>query len=93
MEFSKIVEVTPKGLEIKKLKNRWGSITKNKKILLNVNLIKGPETIVDYIITHELCHFRIQSHNHHFWNLLHKFVPDYQKKIDWLHRHSESLIS
>ena len=42
-KFSKMIEVNPKDWQIKKLKNRWGSVTKNKKIVLNVNLIKTPE--------------------------------------------------
>ncbi len=92
-EFSKIIGVSPKDWQIKKLKNRWGSVTKRKKVVLNVNLIKAPQSIIDYVIAHELCHLRIEGHSHHFWNLLHKFVPDYQKKIDWLHQNSESLIS
>jgi predicted metal-dependent hydrolase len=41
-EFSKITEVSPKDWQIKKLKNRWGSLTKNKKIVLNVNLVIAP---------------------------------------------------
>ena len=77
-KFSKMIEVDPKDWQIKKLKNRWGSVTKNKKIVLNVNLIKTPENIIDYIIIHELCHLKIEGHSHNFWNLLHKFVPDYE---------------
>ena len=45
-----MIEVDPKDWQIKKLKNRWGSVTKNKKIVLNVNLIKTPKNIIDYII-------------------------------------------
>jgi predicted metal-dependent hydrolase len=92
-EFSTLIAVNPPILQIKKLKNRWGSLTKNKKIVLNINLLKTPEEIIDYIIIHELCHIKIQGHSHNFWNILHKFVPDYQKRIDWLHRNSESLFS
>ena len=43
-----------------------------------MNLIKTPEKIIDYIIIHELCHLKIEGHSHNFWNLLHKFVPDYE---------------
>ena len=92
-EFSTLIDVNPPILQIKKLKNRWGSLTKNKKIVLNINLLKTPEEIIDYIIIHELCHLKIQGHSHNFWNILQKFVPDYQKRIDWLHRNSESLFS
>jgi len=65
-KFSKIIQVAPRDLQIKKLKNRWGSITKNKKVVLNINLIKAPQNIIDYVIQHELCHFKIQGHSHHF---------------------------
>lgn len=92
MEFSKIVKVTPKD-SIKKLKNRWGSITKNKKIVLNVNLIKTPQNIVDYVIKHELCHFKIEGHSHYFWELLKNFEPDYEKKIKWLEVNGKNILA
>ena len=34
------------------------------KINLNYNLIKAPENVIDYIIIHELCHFKIKRHSH-----------------------------
>jgi predicted metal-dependent hydrolase len=55
--------------------------------------MKAPNDIIDYIIIHELCHLKIQGHSYQFWSFLKQFVPDYQKKIDWLNRNSESLIT
>ncbi len=75
------------------LKNRWGSITKKDTMNLNRNLIKAPEDIINYIIIHELCHLKIQGHSHNFWSFLKQFLPNYQKKIEWLNRNSQSLIS
>ena len=93
-KYSKIIGVyPPKRIILKNLRNRWGSVTKKDTINLNRNLIKAPEDIIDYIIIHELCHLKIQGHSHHFWSFLKQFVSDYEKKIDWLHRNSESLIS
>jgi predicted metal-dependent hydrolase len=91
-EFSKSIRVYPRKFSIKNLKNRWGSLSKNGTIILNVNLIKIPENIIDYIIIHELCHLVIQGHSHKFWYLLHKYVPDYQDKVEWLATNSERLI-
>ena len=91
--FTKIVDVTYDKLVIKNLKNRWGSITKNKIINLNVNLIKAPEDIIDYIIIHEICHLKIKGHSYQFWNLLKQFIPDYKQKIKWLRVNSTSLIT
>ena len=91
-DFSTRIKVYPRKISIKNLKNRWGSLTKNGTIVLNVNLIKVPENIIDYIIIHELCHLIIQGHSHKFWFLLHKYVPDYQDKVEWLTTNSERLI-
>ena len=44
-----------------------GSIGKNgDTINLNVNLVKAPEDVVDYIVLHEICHLKIKEHSHHF---------------------------
>ncbi|HJT85971.1 MAG TPA: SprT family zinc-dependent metalloprotease [Nitrososphaeraceae archaeon] len=93
-KYSKLIGVSPpQRIILKNLKNRWGSVTKKDTINLNRNLVKAPEDIIDYIIIHELCHIKIQGHSHHFWSFLKQFVPDYLKKIDWLNRNSENLIS
>ena len=63
IEFSRILKVNPKKIIVKNLKNRWGSLAKNKTINLNQNLMKAPEEVIDYIIIHELCHFKIKGHS------------------------------
>jgi predicted metal-dependent hydrolase len=87
-------DTIPKSLAaIKKLKKRWASIGKNgDTINLNSNLSKTPEDIIDYIIIHELCHLKIKGHSHHFWDLLHKFIPNYREKIDWLKTNEASIV-
>jgi predicted metal-dependent hydrolase len=92
IEFSKVLKVNPKKINIKNLKNRWGSLTENKKINLNLNLMKAPEDVIDYIIIHELCHFIIKGHSHKFWTYLHKFVPDYEEKVRWLAVNGKHLV-
>jgi predicted metal-dependent hydrolase len=82
----------PKEIGIKKLKNRWGSLTPSGTINLNVNLLKTPSDIIDYIILHELCHFKIKEHSHHYWDLVYKHMPNYQEKIDWLNINGTNLM-
>ena len=83
----------PEKIVIKRLKKRWGSIGKNKDTInLNVNLIKAPEDVVNYIILHEICHLRIKEHSHHYWDLLHKFMPDYDEKVNWLNINGGNLL-
>jgi len=86
------LDVKPPQVIIKNLKNRWGSATKDNVINLNQNLLKAPESVIEYIILHELCHLKIKKHSHHFWDMLHKFMPDYQDKIEWLKINGSRLV-
>jgi Protein of unknown function DUF45 len=63
-----------------------------KAIKLNVNLLKAPDDVPDYIILHELCHVKINSHSHHYWDLVRKYMPSYQEKIDWLNANITSIL-
>ena len=91
--LSKAIGVKANKVIIKNLKNRWASITKNNEINLNVNLIKAPPEIIDYIIIHELCHFKIKGHSYNFWNLLKRYCPDYPMIIKWLDINGQNLLS
>jgi predicted metal-dependent hydrolase len=93
LKFSRKILVNPSKITIKNLKNRWGSATEKGTINLNINLLKAPENVIDYIIIHELCHLKIKKHSHHFWNLVSNYVPDYKNKVNWLEINSKSLVS
>jgi predicted metal-dependent hydrolase len=77
---------------MKNLRNRWGSLKKNGVLNLNLNLVKAPEDVIDYIILHELCHLKIREHSHHYWDLLHKFMPNYYDKIEWLNVNGKDIL-
>jgi hypothetical protein len=89
---AKKVGVKVERITIKHLKNRWGSMTKQGSINLNVNLLKAPEDVIDYIILHELCHLKIKEHTHHYWDHVRRYMPNYQKKIEWLKISGNHLI-
>ena len=59
---------------------------------LNLNLIKALENVIDYVILHELCHLKIKEHSHHYWDSLHKYMPNYHDEIEWLKRNEDNLL-
>lgn len=65
-------------LDIRKMNKRWGSFLNNKKIYLNIDLIRAPKSCIDYVIIHELCHMRYKKHNKDFYKLLDKKCPDWE---------------
>jgi predicted metal-dependent hydrolase len=90
--LSKKIGVKTNKVVIKNLRNKWASITTNNHIHLNVNLIKAPPNIIDYIIIHELCHFKIEGHSYNFWNLVRRHFPDYPKAVEWLDINGKNLL-
>lgn len=66
------------GVRIKHNVSNWGSCSTNKNINLNLNLMRVPEEVRDYVILHELCHLRYMNHGPEFHRLLESVCPDHK---------------
>lgn len=64
---------------VKNQKTRWGSCSGKKNINLNLNLLRLPRELIDFIILHELCHTREMNHSHKFYCELDKVCPNHRK--------------
>jgi Predicted metal-dependent hydrolase len=73
-------EYEPCGLIIRQLKRRWGSMTPDRKLILNRSLIRASVDAIDYVITHELCHIQHEHHGPDFYDLLGRVMPDWEKR-------------
>lgn len=51
----------------------------------------APQTIIDYIAVHELCHFHHGDHPDAFWNEVDKVLPDFKERKEWLRKHGVGL--
>lgn len=76
----------PCGLIIRQLDQRWGSMSKASRLLLNARLIEAPVDAIDYVITHELCHIAEPHHGPKFFALLDQILPDWRRRKDKLER-------
>ena len=66
-------------LSVRKMRRRWGSLSLRGRLTLNVDLIRTPKECIDYVITHELCHFKHHNHGPRFYRLLDSIMPDWKK--------------
>ena len=68
-------------IEIRQMKSRWGScIPSNNKVIFNLHLIKTPICCIEYVVLHELSHFKHQNHSKDFYNFVTIFMPDWKKR-------------
>lgn len=64
-------------VRIKHNVSNWGSCSTKGNINLNLNLMRLPSELRDYVIIHELCHLRYMNHGPEFHSLLESLCPDH----------------
>ena len=79
-------------LTIRGQRTRWASCSRTGAMSFNWRLLLGPETVLDYVVCHEVCHLEIMDHSPCFWALLASRCPDYRAQAAWLRRHGATLV-
>ena len=69
------------NISVRNNKSRWGSCSGKNNISLNINLMRLPEELCDYVIYHELAHIKVKQHGKPFWSYLETLLPG-AKKLD-----------
>ena len=78
-------------IKLRKTKSKWGHCTSKGVIQFNWLIMLAPNSIIDYIITHEVCHLIRMDHSQNFWKLVESICPNYQKYVTWLKNHEHRL--
>jgi predicted metal-dependent hydrolase len=77
--YSLLLQVSPSALKLTTAKTRWGSCTASGMIRLNLQLIKLPLYLIDYVVVHELAHLHEMNHSAAFWKIVQGACPDYAR--------------
>jgi predicted metal-dependent hydrolase len=80
-----LIPFARKGLQrphliIRELSKRWGSLTPNGRIVLNVDLIRAAPDLIDYVISHELAHGLHPDHGADWQTLMTTVMPDWEAR-------------
>ncbi len=79
------VEVAEWG--VKKMKTKWGSCnTSERRIWINLELIKKPIQCLEYIVVHELVHLLEKHHSARFKAYMDNFMPHWRLNREELGR-------
>ena len=78
-------------VRVKNLKSRWGSCSVRNNINLNIHLMRLPDSMIDYVLVHELVHTIHKNHGSSFWETLEKHFPGARKYSRELKKYSATL--
>ncbi|MCI2285744.1 M48 family metallopeptidase [Colwellia sp. MSW7] len=89
--YSKLTQLNPTSIKIKKYTARWGSCNNKGELSFNYLLMMLPLDVIDYVIVHELCHLQHLNHSKDFWQLVSKYFPHHREAKLWIKRHQSAL--
>ena len=75
--FAPTLNVQWRKLSLSSAGTRWGSASADGSIRLNWRLIHFKQSVIDYVVVHELSHLRVMDHSPRFWDTVRAVVPDY----------------
>jgi len=78
--YAVLLNVAPRAIKLSTAKTQWGSCNARGTVRLNLQLIKFPLHLIDYVVVHELAHLREMNHSANFWKVVASVCPDYAKR-------------
>jgi len=83
--------IKPTSVKIKNQNKRWGSCSRTGVVRFNWKVVMTPVSVMDYVITHEICHLIHGNHSPQFWQKVQAIVPEFEAKRQWLKQHSHII--
>lgn len=90
-QLAPLVGVEPGEVAVKELGYHWASCGAGGTINFHWKTLMAPQTVIDYIVVHELCHLRHRDHSDAFWNEVDKVLPRYRERKEWLRVNGAAL--
>ena len=83
--------VQPSRMDIRDPRSRWGSASRNGRLMFSWRLVLAPPASLETVVVHELAHLRVFGHGPGFWSLVAARHPGHLGDRAWLRRNSHLL--
>ncbi len=91
--LSNITNIEYNSFKVRDATTRYGSCYPLKKELhFSLRLVMLSQEKIDAIIVHELCHIVYKNHNKEFYNLVKKYIPNYDDINKWLKENGHLIL-
>jgi predicted metal-dependent hydrolase len=85
------LRVSPVEVVLRDPRTRWGSASKQGRLMFSWRLVLAPPDALETVVVHELAHLRVFGHGPGFWKLVASRRPSHLADRAWLRRHSHAL--
>jgi predicted metal-dependent hydrolase len=78
--FAPLLGVSWTKIKLSRSASRWGSANARGELAFNRHLAHVSMPLLDYVVVHELSHFKHMNHSPAFWRVVEGVMPDYDKR-------------
>jgi predicted metal-dependent hydrolase len=82
----------PGRIAVRDTRSRWGSCSRDGNLSFSWRLVMTPESVLDYVVAHEVAHLEHMNHGARFWRTVAVLGVDVGHGRAWLRRHGDELL-
>ena len=77
--ISDSLKIDINNIYFRKMKSKWGSCSARKNLTINTLLRYLPDSLIEYVIYHEMVHLIEKKHNERFWRFISNKFENYNE--------------
>lgn len=82
------IGVKPARIQIRAMQTKWASISTSGSMTLDLDLLKLPQELGEFVIVHELVHLLAPNHGKVFKSFMLAYMPDWETREKQLQMYS-----
>lgn len=82
-----------KRVTLRDPRSRWGSCSADGRLSFSWRLVMAPDSVLDYVVAHEVAHLREMNHSPRFWKLCRSLTVDAVAARAWLKAEGGRLLT
>lgn len=79
------------SLAFRDTRSRWGSCSREGRLMYSWRLIMAPPPVLDYVAAHEVAHLVEMNHSPAYWAVVDRICPGWRVQRAWLHAEGQTL--
>lgn len=77
-EWANKIDVPVQVISIRRMRNKWASFSsKSSLFIFDEELLSMEKDVIDYVIVHELLHYRVPNHGKLWKSMMMAYLGDY----------------